>query len=175
MGPKDLFEILVREHAETLMVFLRAAVRDRAVVEDLFQETLLVAWKNLDRFDKSRPFGPWLRGIAGKLVLAHYRRSARRPLLCEPEILEQLDQRCQGLERQAGDTLEEKLEVLRKCLELLPEPYRETVRLRYQEGLRGESLASKMSVSIENVKKRLQRGREKLLDCLERKLAPRGA
>ena len=32
-----------------------------------------------------------------------------------------------------------------------------------------------MRVGLENVKKRLQRGREKLLDCMRGKLAPEGA
>lgn len=172
--PRDLFEILVREHAGTLRVFLRTAVRDSATADDLFQETLLVAWRNLERFDRARPFGPWLRGIAAKLVMANRRKAARGAMLCEPHLLEQLDRRCEELERQPGDTLDEKLEGLRECLRNLPEPYRETVRLRYHEGLKGESLAERMTISLENAKKRLQRGREKLLDCLKRKLAIAG-
>lgn len=172
MTPKDLFEILVREHADMLMVYLRSAVRDSCAADDLFQETLLVAWRNLDRFDRSRPFGPWLRGIAGRLVLAHYRKGARGPLLCDQAALEQLDRRVSGLESLRGDTLDEKLEGLRKCLELLPEPYQQAIRLRYLEELRGERLAQRLAVSLENMKKRLQRAREKLLDCLERRLAP---
>ena len=30
---------------------------------DLFQETMVVAWRRLDDFDHTRPFGPWLRGL----------------------------------------------------------------------------------------------------------------
>ncbi|MFO0947155.1 MAG: sigma-70 family RNA polymerase sigma factor [Planctomycetota bacterium] len=170
MTPKDLFEILVREHAGTLTLYLRSVVRDPALVDDLFQETMLVAWRNLERFDRSRPFGPWLRGIAAKLVLAHRRKSPRAPLLCEHDVLERLDLQFEALGKQTGDTLEEKLEGLRQCLAALPEPYREAVRLRYQEGCKGEGLARRLEVSLENVKKRLQRGRGKLLECLERKL-----
>lgn len=175
MTPKDVFEILVREHADMLLVYLRSTVRDPGLVDDLFQEALIVAWKNLDRFDKSRPFGPWLRGIAGKLVLAARRKSARGVRLCDEEILEHLDHRCEELHRQPGDTLDDKLDGLRDCLELLPEPYREAVRLRYKEELTGETLAERLEISMENLKKRLQRGREKLLDCLKRKLASAGA
>lgn len=174
MTPKDMFEILVREHAETLTLFLRSMVRDPALVDDLFQETMLVAWKNLDRFDRGRPFGPWLRGIARKLVLAHRRRGARGIVICEAEVLERLDNQFEAFGRQAGDTLDEKLEGLRACLEALPEPYREAVRLRYQEGYRGGHLADRLEITLENVKKRLQRGRGKLLECLRRKLALRG-
>jgi RNA polymerase sigma-70 factor (ECF subfamily) len=95
-------------------------------------------------------------------------------VLCDEASLEYLDRRCEALHRQRGDTLDEKLVVLRECLNALPDPYRQTVRLRYSEGLKGETLAQRMQISMENVKKRLQRGREKLLDCLTRKLAATG-
>ena len=66
---KRSFEILVRENTRMLTVFLRSRVKDEAAVDDLFQETMLVAWKRLDDCDLSRPFGPWLRGIAHRLVI----------------------------------------------------------------------------------------------------------
>lgn len=174
MSPKDLFEILVREHAEMLQMYLRCVVRDPVAVDDLFQETMLTAWKTLERFDRSRPFGPWLRGIAGKLVLAHRRRSARNMMLCDEQVLEHLEGRHAALGRMPGDTLDDKLDGLRQCLELLPARYREAVRLRYTEGLHGANLAEKLEISGEATKKRLQRGRARLLDCMQRKLAAVG-
>lgn len=168
---KDLFEILAREHGPALLVYLRSVVRDSSTVDDLFQETMLTAWRILDEFDRSRPFGPWLRGIAGKLVMAHYRKDARRFVYCDASILEHLDARVEDLHRQTGDTLDEKLDRLRECLEALPTLYRDAVEARYRDGLKGQALASRLRTSFESVKKRLQRGRQRLLECLERKLA----
>jgi RNA polymerase sigma-70 factor (ECF subfamily) len=48
---------------------------------------MLAACQTIDRFDRSRPFGPWLRGIAGKLVLAHRRKSATAILVCNETML----------------------------------------------------------------------------------------
>ncbi|MBX3414810.1 MAG: sigma-70 family RNA polymerase sigma factor [Pirellulales bacterium] len=172
MTPKDLFEILVREHADMLTVYLRCVVRDPAQIDDLFQETMMTAWRNLEKFDRERPFGPWLRGIAAKLVLAQRRREARRPLLCDELVLAHLEARHASLAQMPGDTLDQKLEMLRDCLEHLPVLYRDAVELRYREGLRGPRLAARLEISIEALKKRLQRGRARLLDCLERKMAP---
>ncbi|MBX7167519.1 MAG: sigma-70 family RNA polymerase sigma factor [Pirellulales bacterium] len=174
MDSQDLFQILVREHADMLTVFLRCAVRDPSVVDDLFQETMLTAWRNLHRFDKTRPFGPWLRGIAAKLILAHRRKSARSMLLCDADILEHLEARHAALAQSPGDTLDEKLDGLRDCLEQLPETYRLAVELRYREGLHGARLAERLDISGEATKKRLQRGRIRLLDCLRRKLTLAG-
>lgn len=174
LSPKGLFEILVREHSEMLLVYLRCVVRDPTAVDDLFQETMLTAWKTLDRFDRSRPFGPWLRGIAGKLVLAHRRRMAKNLLLCDEHVLEHLETRHVALNRMPGDTLDDKLDGLRECLESLPDRYRQAVHLRYTEGLQGSSLAARLAISGEALKKRLQRGRARLLDCLQRKMAAAG-
>lgn len=171
---KDLFEILAREHAPSLLAYLRSVVRDAALVDDLFQETMLTAWRNIDSFDRTRPFGPWLRGIAGKLVLAHFRRDARRFVYCDDVILHQIDHRLEEIQQRPGDTFDEKLDHLRECLDLLPEPYRRAVDLRYQDGMKGKGLADRLELTLENTKKRLQRARQRLLECLERKLASVG-
>lgn len=171
---KDLFEILVNEHADMLSVYLRCAVRDAALVDDLFQETLLTAWKILPRFDRTRPFGPWLRGIAAKLVLAQRRKQARGFLFFDEQVLEHLESRHAALARLPGDALDDKLDSLRDCLNKLPAPYRQAVELKYHKEIPSDRLAEQLSISAEALKKRLQRGRAKLLACLERKLSVAG-
>jgi len=52
----------------------------------------------------------------------------------------------------------------------LPEHYREVIQLRYADDATPESVADRLQISAETLKKRLQRGRAKLLECLERKL-----
>uniref|UniRef100_A0A7C2K364 Sigma-70 family RNA polymerase sigma factor n=1 Tax=Schlesneria paludicola TaxID=360056 RepID=A0A7C2K364_9PLAN len=170
MTAQELFEILVRENADMLTAYIRSVVRDAASADDIFQDTMLTAWRRLGDYDKSRPFGPWLRGIAAKTMLAWRRQRARGAQLCEEDILEHLNARCEALHRQPGDTWDEKLDGLRDCVEKLPEHYREVIRLRYTEDIPPESLADRLQISGETVKKRLQRGRAKLLECLERKL-----
>lgn len=169
MDAEEVFEILVREHSEMLLRFLRASVADRSAVDDLFQETFMVAWRRLDDFDRSRPFAPWLRGIAGNVVLTYYRRVKRAPMLVDSESVEYLQQAFDGFDRTAGDTYQEKLDTIEDCLARMPEIYRIPVSLRYRDECGLESIAKKLSLATEAVKKRLQRGKAKLLDCLKRK------
>lgn len=152
-----------------LLIYLRSVVRDPSLVDDLFQETLLTAWKRLDDFDRQRPFGPWLRGIARNLVLAAMRRPSRRIVTCNPEVLELLDRRCEGMHTQPGDTLDDKMAVLRDCLQRLPDRFRLAIQLRYLDDIRGRRLAQRLDTTIESTKKLLQRGRQRLLECLQRK------
>jgi RNA polymerase sigma-70 factor (ECF subfamily) len=131
----------------------------------------MTAWKILPRFDRTRPFGPWLRGIAAKLVLAQRRKQARSFLFLDEQTLEHLESRHAAFARLSGDTLDEKLDGLRDCLRALPPRYRQAVELRYHEEMPSDRLAARLAISVEALKKRLQRGRAKLLACLERKLA----
>lgn len=166
--PQKLFEALIREHAEMLLVYLRAALGTTSDVDDLFQETMIVAWRRLDDFDQSRPFGQWLRGIAKRLVLAHHRRPGARP--CDSVILDQIDNRITNLAAHPGDTWQEKLALLPNCIQLLPEHFRHAVRLRYFQQQAIAQLAESLEASEAAIKKRLQRARALILDCIQKNL-----
>lgn len=170
LAARDVFEILCREHAAMLSLFLRATVHDAAEEDELFQRTMITAWQSLHRFDPSRPFGPWLRGIAAHHVMAWRRARRRAPSPLEQEFLDQLALSATRLEHRAGDTLDERLESLRECLGRLPNDARETLRLRYTEELDGAAMAARLSVTVEAIKKRVQRARTMLADCLARVL-----
>jgi RNA polymerase sigma-70 factor len=169
MEAEAVFEILVRENADMLTTYLRAVVWRQAAVDDLFQETMLVAWKRLPEYDASRPFGPWLRGIAARLVMAYSRKSKRELLVCDDQVLEYLDRQVQHISERAGDTWDEKVVALQDCIAALPEDQRQTIRLRYLEGRSADQTAGLLNVTVEAIKKRLQRARAQLLLCLRRK------
>ena len=71
-----------------LTVYLRSLLRDEAAIDDLIQETMIVAWRRLDECDLNRPFGPWLRGMASRLVMAHYRKQKSVPVLLHETVLQ---------------------------------------------------------------------------------------
>ncbi len=105
-----------------LAAYIRSVVQDPGPSDDIWQETMIVAWNRLDEFDRSRPFGPWLRGIACRLIMANRRVSCRTLLLDNAEALERLDGHFDRLQSLHGDTLEEKLDALRDCVQRLSEP-----------------------------------------------------
>jgi RNA polymerase sigma-70 factor (ECF subfamily) len=152
-----------------LLTYLRSLLRDHAAVDDVFQETLVTAWRNLHRFDHERPFAPWLRGIARNLVLAHHRRHRRLPAICEETVLAHLDRRLDEIGRRAGDTWDEKLEALDDCLDRLPDETRTLLDWHYRLELDTARIAARLDSNRETIKKRLQRARSRLLDCLTAK------
>jgi RNA polymerase sigma-70 factor (ECF subfamily) len=53
-------------------------VHDSAAAEDIAQEAFLAAIRALDRFDRRRPFGPWLHRIVVNRAIDHARSRAIR-------------------------------------------------------------------------------------------------
>ena len=53
-------------------------VHDSALAEDIAQEAFLAAIRNLDRFDRRRPFGPWLHRIVVNRAIDAARARAHR-------------------------------------------------------------------------------------------------
>ena len=69
-------------HAPVLLAYaLRLTGGDRGQAEDIVQETLLRAWRHLDRLDpEAGPVRPWLFTVAQRLAIdAHRARLARPP------------------------------------------------------------------------------------------------
>lgn len=167
---KDLFETLMREHADMLLAFLNASVRDPHAVDDIFQETMVVAWRRLDDFDHTRSFPKWLRGIASKLILAHFRKSGRNPLHIDESTLEWMESRFAQVQRLQGDTLSEKLDLLRDCIARLSEENRTAIEARYIDQDSLEEIVHKLGLALQTVKKRLYRAKLQLESCLSKKL-----
>lgn len=168
MDGKQWFEILVREHSRMLMMFIRASAHP-SIAEDVWQETMLIAWKRIEDFDRTRPFGPWLRGIAAKVLLSKGRQESRWLVIDDPMSLEYLNLRCQQFQDLPGDTWNDKIEHLRDCLNRLPQSDRECILLRYQDGLLPQDLTHRLSMSLEAVKKKLYRAKQRILMCMQSK------
>ena len=114
-----------------LTTYLRAAGCDNALLDDVWQETMIVAWRRLAEFDRSKPFGPWLRGIAARTLMANRRAASRVVLTDDPEALQYLSERYERIHQLAGDTLDEKLDALRDCVSKLNVTDRECIELAF--------------------------------------------
>src|ERR671921_2444369 len=88
LAPEDeeLMTALYTEHYAVLLSFISRYVHDRHKAEDLVQETLLRAWRNIDRLDtepgRTRSY---LLAIARNVVTDAWRTEQRRPRLVTDE------------------------------------------------------------------------------------------
>jgi RNA polymerase sigma-70 factor (ECF subfamily) len=121
-------------------------VHDAALAEDIAQEAFLAAIRNLDRFDRRRPFGPWLhRIVVNRAIDAARARSLRR----ETELTEG-----------ATGTAEHELPdgELLSALARLPPDQRAVIVLRHLLGYTPGEIARALDLPRGTVNSRLRRG-----------------
>src|SRR5712692_11930189 len=77
-GSVSDLEALFRYHWPRAYRAAYLVVRDSAAAEDIAQEAFLAAVRGLDRFDRRRPFGPWLHRIVVNRAIDWSRSRALR-------------------------------------------------------------------------------------------------
>ena len=165
-----VFEMLVRQNEAMLITYIRALVPDAPLADDIFQDTMITAWKRFDDYDQTRPLGPWLRGIAANLIRNACRKKATDRLVFSESVQAMIEQAVDVIERQPGDAWDDRVAGLRDCLKQLPGKSRQLIADRYDDGLNAAQIADKLQVSSASVRKRLQRVRDVLLKCLSMKI-----
>ncbi len=163
----EVFELLARDHADHLMVFLRAIVYDRSLVDDVFQETMMVAWRRLADFDKTRSFGAWLRGIGSRVAMDM--AGKRRHVLADPTMLSEIEQHSTRFDADRAISFQTRMDAVDDCLGRLPDLYAEVIRLVYRADSPIRNVATSLASNEETIKKRLQRARAMLGECLHKK------
>ena len=129
-------------------------VHDAALAEDIAQEAFLAAVRNLDRFDRRRPFGPWLhRIVVNRAIDAARARSVRR----ESELTE--------LAAPLEDPQPVDAGVLR-ALAGLPPDQRAVIVLRHLLGYTPGEIARLLDLPRGTVNSRLRRGLDAMRDVL---------
>jgi len=162
------FEALVREHHRRLLAFGLALTRRNDVAEDLVQDALLVAHRDLGKFDADRDFGAWVRGIV-RMKYLEWTRSQRTQRMTESQ-LEEIDARHREWDRAAEEGRGDALAALRLCREELGEHVAAALDLFYTEKLSCADIAARLEVSEVVIRKRLQRARDVLGQCLQKRL-----
>src|ERR671931_1074279 len=78
-GDEEAFRTLTDPYRRELQLHVYRIVGSVHDAEDLLQETLLAAWRGLERFEQRASFRAWLYRIATNRALDALRASRRRP------------------------------------------------------------------------------------------------
>jgi RNA polymerase sigma-70 factor (ECF subfamily) len=90
-GSERALEALFRRHWPQTHRAAFLIVRDAPAAEDIVQEAFIAAFAALDRFDRRRPFAPWLHRIAVNRAIDWTRaRRVRREVSVGEEVLDSL-------------------------------------------------------------------------------------
>jgi RNA polymerase sigma-70 factor (ECF subfamily) len=157
---------LILRHRHGVVGFLYSIVPDYHAVEDVFQEVCMVALQKAADFQDGTNFAGWVRAIARNKVREHLRR--RTGTLLDDAFFDGLDRAFDEASSELHP--DSRKEALRRCLDQLPEGSRELLLWRYDEGQTPVSIGSRIGRSRVAVNSLLQRIRETLKTCVERRV-----
>ena len=151
-GNREAVSQLLARYDRRIRDYIRVAVKDSDVADDLAQEVLIKVAKVLDegRYTDKGRFLPWLMRIAHNRVLDYFRGQKSAKTISESsagfDVL--------GSKNFAGASIEDNIiaeqraEEIRALIEELPEEQREVVKMRYYEDLSFKEIAERTGVGI---------------------------
>ncbi len=154
-GSVEAVEALYRAHWPRAYRAAYLVVHDAAGAEDIAQEAFLAALRALDRFDRRRPFGPWLHRIVVNRAIDWSRaRTLRREVEVDDAVA-------------ADPAPVAELEELVRALASLPPEQRAVIVLRYLLEYTPGEIAAMLDLPRGTVNSRLRRGLDALSDDFE--------
>jgi RNA polymerase sigma factor (sigma-70 family) len=171
-GEHAAFGHLVERYQALVCAVSFTATGDRALSEDVAQETFLVAWRQLGELHETAKLRQWLCGIARNLGRMA-RRDGRREATAED--VDDVDLAAGNASPFEAVVEAEAQRIVRDTLSRVPERYREALVLYYQNDRSAREVAAALGISENAALQRLSRGRKYLADSVtdlvERSLA----
>jgi RNA polymerase sigma-70 factor, ECF subfamily len=161
-GDRAAFGRLYERYARMVHGVLLAKVPVDAV-DDLVQDVFIRALRRVSTLRKHDSFGAWLAAIARNLANDYHRRSLPEEQLddsSDGEIEREADRDPSPADRASGIAA---LEAIRS----LPDAYRETLILRFVEGMTGPEIAERTGLTHGSVRVNLHRGMQMLRERLK--------
>jgi RNA polymerase sigma-70 factor (ECF subfamily) len=155
-GDSDALAELFRRHWRRAHRAAYLVVGDAAAAEDIAQESFLAAIRALDRFDRRRPFGPWLHRITVNRAIDHARARAIR---AESQLAD--------LTEGETPTTDELSDELMAALRGLPPEHRAVVVLRHLLEYTPGEIGEILGLPRGTVNSRLRRALDSLRPIVE--------
>lgn len=167
-GAQSAYTELARRYAGPAVNLAARMVQDRALAEDLAQETFARAFVRLGSYDRQHKFSSWFFQVLHNVTVDYLRR--KRVKTSSLDEMEAGGNPLMPVAREAGPDAQAEQAALGLALQeaigrLRPE-YREVVVLRYREDLPVQEIAEIMNLPAGTVKTHLFRARKELAAIL---------
>ena len=153
-GERSALETLFARWEGPLVAFFYRLGCPGAVIQELTEEVLVLVYRRRQRYDLSRPFAPWVYGIA-RLVWKNYLRSRAREINAAVPLAAAEDLPSEEADPLDSADTRETLRSVRAAVQDLPEDLREVFVLRHYHGLQYKEIAEALGAPIGTVKWRL--------------------
>ena len=170
-GDRQAFDDLYRIHAPPVLAFLAARVKSIHAAEDLSQSVWGQVWKKRESFDGLH-FRGWIFQIARNLVIdAGKKASTRNEVTGIDDAAVALSRNGDPAEIKAMEELRNReLDALRDCIKTVGGDFVDALIRTQINKESPEDLATELGVKRATIDTRVSRGKEKLKECLEKKV-----
>lgn len=162
----ERFVQLLLEHEPRVRAFLRGLLPTWEDVDDVLQESGLVAWRKFAEFEEGTAFGGWFLTIARYEALTHRRKLAKTPMVFTEEVWDRIAE--DALE---ADTSKAYRQHLQACLQNMTPDKRELILRVHSPGVVTRDVASQFGKSEQAFYKMIQRLRTVLVNCVAKRIA----
>jgi RNA polymerase sigma factor (sigma-70 family) len=174
-GDEKAYTELMKRYWKPVYHTLLKMIRNTDDADDLTIEAFAKAFKNLPRFKKDYTFSTWLFRIATNNCIDFIRKKKLETMSINTTFTDDngdsvdIDLKDDSLNPQEEAINEQKKELIRSIVMLLPAKYQRLVNLRYFEELSYEEIAVEIEAPLGTVKAQLHRARELLYDLIKNK------
>ena len=156
---RQRFDAIVGNFHQDMFRFAAWLSRDRAIAEDVVQESLLRAWKSLDALRDDSAAKPWLLTIVRRENARYFERRRLETV--------DVDDLTPSQEALLAEEPDEELENVRTAIFELDDDYREPLVLQVLMGYSTKEIAEMMELKQGAVLTRLHRARLKLKERIQ--------
>ncbi len=164
-GDEAAFTALVRKYQKSVHALAWRKIGDFHIAEEIAQDAFIQAYKNLARLRNPNQFAGWLYVIASNLCKRwHQSNKPAMQSLDEASVMEveAFSYRRYVSEQREAEAMEHRREIVKELLEKLPESERTVVTLYYLGEMTTQEIGNFLGVSVNTIKSRLRRARERL-------------
>ena len=159
-GDTAAFAQIIERYHPAVYAVAFSGLRDRALADDITQDTFVAAWGRLGELRDTRKLPAWLCGIARNRA-RDARKRLRRETIGEPDDVVDPTTPYDVLSEAESERL------VAAALGQVPDVYREPLVLYYYEERSVEDVARSLGISPATTNKRLSRGRQFLAERVE--------
>lgn len=156
---------LLSANQRRIQGFIYAMIAHHAAAEDIMQETMLIMWKQFDRFQEGSNFSAWGIGIARNLIRQYFQSKKRKAMHFDSSALENLMDQSDVF----GST-DDQTEALRHCVKRLDAESRELLKMRYVQEHSVLKIAEQVNRTTSHLYRVISKIHNALLKCMQSRL-----
>jgi RNA polymerase sigma-70 factor (ECF subfamily) len=162
-GDTEAFSVLVERHQNLVFNLSYRFMRDPTLAEDAAQEAFLKAFRLLRGFRGDCNFSTWMYRVTVSVCLTEIgRRKKRQEVELQPMAARQVQEADRRVE--SSDVLD----MIRRCVNLLPGRYASIITLYYLKEIPYEEIARVMRIPMGTLKTWMFRARSQLRSIVEK-------